>query len=609
MSKKRNVATEYQNEILRDLYRLIHEAPVESRVWPLALKRTVSDKQNLNKYLVDWFSKHPSVEGKYDKHDDEFLPARNDYSRLRSYFEGGDDALTARLLNPDVIEAFREFIEGNHDTKREFHKKYKALANRETLRETELKSGFASAPLKSKPALNQMAATKVKNRAFASQSAESSRRMRSLTNNMQSFEDFCTKYLIFPPFSSGALSIHLTFAAFYSFLAITLMWAFFGISQFGSVDMLPDTNSIRALNDPNVAVDIEGLVNERYFILAVVAVVVLIFVLGALISTTKPGSIVDTSKLSGLERSKTGFALGVAAASGGALYLSGMHYAFAILFAVMMMISLLIASKAKKDSIVWLMYPFAFCANIVLLVLLGLGLGSINGAGGVLPVLSLLCLIIGYFSRTKTTALVVAGFVILACSLVLALLNYFVFDGKWFLIEPWEPGTMIAFVLIPMANGIWDFISVSTTRSLSKRAVNAVKDGDQGSEYRYYLIFVLLDIISAFAIIIMLYMTLHVAFDLYNAVSGQNANLEAYFRGFQSSLTSSHSLFVTIMLVTVLLPTVLHVHLVARSSIHGKDIRSLAAALVYVAAIGFSLFILLSAARGILSILYPAVPS
>jgi hypothetical protein len=85
-------------------------------------------------------------------------------------------------------------------------------------------------------------------------------------------------------------------------------------------------------------------------------------------------------------------------------------------------------------------------------------------------------------------------------------------------------------------------------------------------------------------------------------------SLNVFFSGFQESLFSANGLLVVIMLVTVLVPTLIHVHMVSRSMLRVGGLLGNLSALGYLCAILGCLALLLNAAQGILYYLVPAVP-
>ncbi|MEP3296281.1 MAG: hypothetical protein ABJO27_07355 [Pseudoruegeria sp.] len=421
---------------------------------------------------------------------------------------------------------------------------------------------------------------------------------------MQSFERTCDIYLLYPRFSPQALSLHLTFSAFYTFLAIAASWGIYGISGFGAVELLPTDTVALSDGDSRSGLNMGVLVENRLFVLSAIAAVVMIFLVGALIASTQLGKDLVARILKALRGNDIPFAAVISVVSAVSLHASGMDAPFCALFALMMTLSIVLAGRAQRSTLVAAVYPVSFFANIFLIAILAAYFGKMSGAGGVLPILSLLCLLIGASPR-EGNASIIAGFVTLLASLILAALNFFVFEGTWFLIEPWDPGTFLVFLVIPIANGFWDWISMSITRQLTSSAISLTKGCSNRDAIRLYIAFVMIDILVAFLTIIFLYISLRSGFELYNLISGESASLDDYYSGFQEGLTTEHALLVIIMLVTVLLPSILHVHMVGRAWITQSGVQAVLPTLAYVTAMIVAIAALLEIARGVLWLLYP----
>lgn len=545
---------------------------------------TGEERKNVLLFVKNQLGKH------YKNSDDATLsqvsPSPVDFSRWLAAIEKQDKGTSQnppkKMTNIFVIKSIAEFIEEYHDTDDQAF----ATAFAETVEQA-----------KSKPIIEEP-------RQDAEAKAEPAVEVRPLLASLRNFETTCNTYLLFPPFTGSALSLHLTFASFYAVFALILMWAIYGISGFGDVQLLPVSDV--PVDDPRSELDPDAMVENRFFILSAVAVVVMIAAAGALLAGTPILADARRSIVYQLQEHDVAFAVAVSSISGAAMVLSGMHPSFGVLYAVMMTGSILFAGRGDLKRLVSAAYPFAILTSIIMVIALAQIFGSILGAGGVLPIISFFCFMIGAFSK-GSNATVVAGMMTLICSIILAALNYVMFKGAWFRIDPWDPGTTLVFLVIPLANGFWDWISMSTTRKLSSWAINATEEEKSSSvSLRLYLAFVLMDIVAAFLTIIMLYLTLYWLFDAYNALSGENASLEEYFRGFQESLMADTALLVVIMLITVLFPTAFHVHMVCRSILATKGAKAIFASLTYLIAMVGSLALLLTVARGVLKLLYPA---
>lgn len=441
---------------------------------------------------------------------------------------------------------------------------------------------------------------------------------QTLLGSLKSFEGICDTYLLYPRFSPQAFSLHLTFAAFYAFLGIAASWGIHEISGFGPVPILPTQDATLAEGDMRGSFDVEKSIQSRYFVLSVIAAVVMVFVIGALLATTKLGRDLTQNILSAIRGRQIVFAVAVSGSSALALYLSGMEEPFCALFAVMMSVSIVMSGRLQWKTLISAIYPVSFFLNIFLIAAIGALWGqSMSGAGGVLPVLSLLCLLIGalygrgisanhkHSGTQENNAPIIAGAVTLISSLILAALNYYSFEGTWFLIEPWDPGTFLVFLVIPIANGFWDCISMSMTRKLTSSAIENTRKTPDAEAVRLYIAFVFMDIVIAFLTIVFLYITLYLGFELYNYISGKEASLDDYYRGFQEGLTTPHALLVIIMLVTVLMPTMLHVHMVGWALIRQSGWKAVIPSIVYVTSMVGAIALLLTIARGVLTLLYP----
>lgn len=414
-----------------------------------------------------------------------------------------------------------------------------------------------------------------------------------LSASLRAFGYVCDCVLLFPAFSPKVLSLHFAFATFYTFMALAITWAISGISDIGDVPILPTNTNAAAARAAEF--DIAGIVENRLFVLSVVLIIVLIFVVGFIAALTAKDFLARLTKNDIL------MSASAASASGIALWYSGMHEAFAVLFSVMMSVSIIMAGRLDRRTLAWATYPVAFMLNISLIVVIGEVLGSIQAAGGVLPALSLLTLVIGAASQGRHGSVIAACVTLISC-LIFAVLNIAVFKS-WFRIDPWDPGTVVIFLLIPMVNGIWDWVSTSTTRWLTTGALLATENRDRRSALMIYVAFVLVDLIIAFATIIGLYLLLYHSLIGYNHVAfdgDQRVSLDAYFQGFEEGLFSERAVLVIIMLLTVLVPTILHVHLVSRVLISTGGRGVLWAGFAYLAAMIISVVFLLNTARGIL---------
>lgn len=427
-----------------------------------------------------------------------------------------------------------------------------------------------------------------------------------LTRSLKSFLDTADRVLLFPPFSWQALSIHFCFAAFYAFLAMALVWGLSSFLDLGEVALLPSGSEAATTGR-----DFEGeeVSDNRFFVLSAVMVVVLVVVVGLIAAYTSVTS-TFVQRLGDWIRARTDqLAVGAVIISSVALGLSGMDVRFAVLFCAVMLVAVLLAGRWDRRRLLAFSFPFAFIFSIICVAALGTIWGPMFAAGGVLPVLAFMSLLIGAAAQSKDGTLIAAG-VVLVCSLLLAGLNYYVFDG-WFRIDPWDPGTVVVLLILPVANGIWDYFSASITRRLSQWALDVTETMEDHKAVLAYIGFVLVDVILAFGTIILLYLCLFSFLNGYNMVAfpdSEGVSLNAFFAGFQESLFSASGLLVVIMLVTVLVPTLIHVHMVSRSMLRVGGLVGNLSALGYLLAMLGCLALLLNAARGILYFLVPAVP-
>ncbi|WP_299695347.1 hypothetical protein [uncultured Tateyamaria sp.] len=613
MPEPQYTPTEYQRAILSDLYDLMHTVPKEQRVRPLTERRLIADRLNLHKYLVNWFAKHPSVQAKYHNDEKDFLPNKSDFDRLRKHFNGSGGNLTARLLYPDVIEAFREFIEGNHDPQSKLRKKYRDLAQADELAKSsvtaKLGKGRVDAPRRTQ---NPKPVEDLDHSFHENEYVTRAELKRAL----ESFLETADRILLFPPFSWRALSIHFCFAAFYAFLAMALVWGLSSILDLGEVSLLP-SGSEAATTGRDFAG--EEVSDNRFFVLSAVMVVVLVVVVGLIAAYTSVTSTFVQSLGDWIRARTDQLAVGAVIISSVALGLSGMDVRFAVLFCAIMLVAVLLAGRWDRRRLLAFSFPFAFIFSIICVAALGTIWGPMFAAGGVLPVLAFMSLLIGAAAQSKDEdgtpipskdgTLISAG-VVLVCSLLLAGLNYYVFDG-WFRIDPWDPGTVVVLLILPVANGIWDYFSASITRRLSQWALDVTETMEDHKAVLAYIGFVLVDVILAFGTIILLYLCLFSLLNGYNMVAfpdSEGVSLNAFFSGFQESLFSASGLLVVIMLVTVLVPTLIHVHMVSRSMLRVGGLVGNLSALGYLFAMLGCLALLLNAARGILYFLVPAVP-
>lgn len=428
----------------------------------------------------------------------------------------------------------------------------------------------------------------------------------ALTRSLESFLETADRVLLFPPFSWQALSIHFCFAAFYAFLAMALVWGLSSFLDLGEVALLPSGSEAATTGR-----DFEGqdVSDNRFFVLSAVMVVVLVVVVGLIAAYTSVTS-TFVQRLGDWIRARTDqLAVGAIVISSVALGLSGMDVRFAVLFCAIMLVAVLLAGRWDRRRLLAFSFPFAFIFSIICVAALGTIWGPMFAAGGVLPVLAFMSLLIGAAAQSKDGTLIAAG-VVLVCSLLLAGLNYYVFDG-WFRIDPWDPGTVVVLLILPVANGIWDYFSASITRRLSQWALDVTETMEDHKAVLAYIGFVLVDVILAFGTIILLYLCLFGFLNGYNMVAfpdSEGVSLNAFFSGFQESLFSASGLLVVIMLVTVLVPTLIHVHMVSRSMLRVGGLVGNLSALGYLFAMFGCLVLLLNAARGILHFLVPAVP-
>lgn len=532
------------------------------------------------------------------------IPSNSDFS---NWVNQTKKMPARKMRDKEVLEALCTFILQNHDPEGIFAKRLESSKNEAQRVPTPQRRARPAKPkpqdLRSKAALSPVAPGQ-----YPTSGVETLPQSfaQTLLGSLQTFEGVCNTYLVFPRFSPQALSVHMTFSAFYAFLGLAASWGFFEISGFGDVELLPARDTEVAADDSRATINIPSTLSNRFFILSALVAVVMIFAIGALIATTKLGRDLTQKTLGVLRGNEVAFAATVSVISAVALYLSGMAAPFCELFAVMMTLSIILAGRAHWKTLIWAIYPVSFFINIFLIGVLAAYFGTMSAAGGVLPILSLLCLVMGALTR-EGNATIAAGIVTLSASLILAGLNYVSFDGIWFLVEPWDPGTFLVFLVIPIANGIWDWISMSITRQLTSTAIKNTEGADHGVDdaVRLYIAFVLIDLLIAFLTILCLYVTLFYGFELYNLISGRNASLNDYFRGFQQGLTTDYALLVIIMLVTVLMPTMLHVHLVGRAWIQKTGWQALLPTLAYVGSMLLAIALLLTIARGVLKLLYP----
>ncbi|MEM6890841.1 MAG: hypothetical protein AAF636_22300 [Pseudomonadota bacterium] len=440
----------------------------------------------------------------------------------------------------------------------------------------------------------------------------------ALTQSLESFLRIADNVLLFPPFSLQALSIHFCFAAFYAFVAMALVWGLSSALDLGGEVALLPSGSEAATTGREF--DGESVSNNRFFVLSAVLVVVLIVVVGLIAAYTAVTSTLAQKVADWVRARSDSLAISAVLVSSIAIALSGMDVRFALLFFAIMVVCVLLAGRMDRRQLLAISFPFAFIFSIVCIATLGNLWGPLSAAGGVLPVLAFLSLLIGSAAQpvkstpaktpTKDGTLVAAG-VVLLCSLLLAALNYLVFDG-WFRIDPWDPGTVVVLLILPVANGIWDYFSASITRKLSQWALTVTKAMDDKKAVLAYVGFVLVDVILAFGTIILLYLCLFTFLATYNMVAFPNSegvSLNAFFEGFRESLFSASGVLVVIMLVTVLVPTLIHVHMVSRTMMRSGGVVGMVSALGYLVAITGSLALLLNAARGILYFLVPELPA
>lgn len=130
-----------------------------------------------------------------------------------------------------------------------------------------------------------------------------------------------------------------------------------------------------------------------------------------------------------------------------------------------------------------------------------------------------------------------------------------------------EKATPIIFfiVIIPLANGLWDWISLDISRLLAKKALNEVDLNKNYLKRTYKLIIIIvMDIIAATFMFALLVLNITILISSVNAVTanlnyGEIISFSKLANTLEESPFSSNSIWITFLIITTLIPTFLHI--------------------------------------------------
>lgn len=374
------------------------------------------------------------------------------------------------------------------------------------------------------------------------------------------------RFLTAGPFSYWLLSVHITFAALYVFAAMAITWAVGGELQFGN-PLLPggaDGGAARGF-------DSTAAVQSRFNILALVVVIVVVFFIGLITAA------VDTNKRQNLSQNVLIFAVASAPINGIVLWLSGVDDLFSAAYSCVLTAAIVLSHRTGRREALGFIAPFAILLCVLIAVALSVVRPGANAPGGILAVAAFLVLTIGGLCgrnrggiAAALTAVVLTG--------AMALINA-VYFPSWFKLDRWEPGTVTGFLILPFLNGFWDWVSLSATRSLSGSALKAVKRVKSQRDAALILVrAALIDTALAVVFIILLFSSLEIVTAAYNHFlhGGQvRSSVTSYFEAFQKDIFTAKSLFVILIICTVMLPTLVHVHAVSSAMLGLEGIRNI----------------------------------
>lgn len=361
------------------------------------------------------------------------------------------------------------------------------------------------------------------------------------------------------PFSIWLLSVHISLAAVYLFFSISLTWLIGGSADLGiNTPILPGNDF--DVRNPNQAFDSSVVVKKRPIVITIVAIIVMISAIGMLSAAFIKGKSESVKKI-GV------FALLGSVANFCILWIVGFDILFCVLYALVLSCVALVAHSFDIRTVLGYLFPVALLLSVLVVMLVSLVHPSAKGAAGILPSAAFITMLVGGFSKKNH-----GGKSAIICSIiftaVLGILYSIYFDGFFFM-NPWEPGTTTFFLMLPLSNGIWDWASLSLTRQISYSAIDKAKNVGPLAN-RILICAVLVDIVFALLLVMALFFTIEIFTYLYNAYLYDGLvvlSLTDYFWAFQNDTFSARSLFVLLMIFTLFLPTIMHIHIVLRAVI------------------------------------------
>ncbi len=376
--------------------------------------------------------------------------------------------------------------------------------------------------------------------------------------------DFVDSILQSRPFSAWLFSAHVAFAAFYIFAAIAFTWGIGGIADLGANTPLlpgPETGAAQAAAPSGSA----ATVDKRFSVLVLIFVIFIfsiVFGLTAWLNRKRVGHPRESLGVLAIVTASACFAM---------LWLSNTDTLFAGAYAVYAGALVVLAHKTDWRQAVGLVFPVGLLGAVAISVAVSLIHPSAPGPGGILPALAFLMLLLGGLSGQNRGALLVAAFATVA-TVFFSALNIIYFKN-WFRLDPWDPGTVSIFLLIPVANGLWDWVSLSITRKITRNAVDEAKNEPVTHANLRLLRAALLDTALAVLMVAGLFITIRLGGWAYNNFlhGGQVVfSVDPYFEAFQQSIFSARSFFVLSIVITVFLPTLLHLSVALHSFIRPR---------------------------------------
>lgn len=427
-------------------------------------------------------------------------------------------------------------------------------------------------------------------------------------NALRSFRERVDRFLTAQPFSTWLLSVHVSFAALYVFAAMALTWAIGGELDLGQpTPLLPGA-------DPNVRLPAPGfdtmeVVERRFNILALVMVIVVIAFVGLISAAVRRADQTQRSSSTALLASAT------APVNFAMLWLAGVDLLFSATYSVLIALAVMIAHRAGRRAALGYLFPFAIFLSVCAAVVVSLVHPSALAPGGILPVASFLVLAIGGLCGKERGGMAAAVCAVLFTALF-AIMNAVYFPG-WFRLDRWDPGTVTVFLILPFLNGFWDWLSLSATRRLAAGAIGEATAFSRGAAVLILSRAALIDTALALGFMIMLFASIELVTAAYNHFlhDGEiRSSVSAYFATFQENLFSARSVFVILIISTIILPTVVHVHAVSRAILIPPEREAPAGVRVaswalYMATMAAALILLLLLVRSAIDIVAQFLPT